>query len=347
MVGPQEADFEQTIGSSLVERGGYQGPVKVGNAPGESDQQRDFDAVRGLDTAELFAFIGATQIEEWNRLIKLHGGDPNVAQAKFADRVAKVLDQRGTIDVLRSGVDDLGVNIRLAYFAPANDLNPDTAAKYAANRLTVTRQLPYEPGSNKTLDLCLFVNGIPVATAELKTHLTGQTAHDAIKQYQQHRDPNSVTLARRAIVHFAVDTEVAWMTTRLDGPGTRFLQFNRGRNNGAGNPDNPNGHRTAYLWERVWQRDAWMDILHRFVHVEPTAKGLKQTGDVIFPRYHQWDAVLQMEAHAREHGAGHNYLVQHSAGSGKSNTIAWLAHRLSNLHDADNDKVFQQGRRGH
>lgn len=338
MSGPVEADFEHTIGTWLVEHGGYQAPVKVGNA---QTDPRDFDAVRGIDTAELFTFIGATQAESWNRLVKLHGGDQNIAQAKFADRVAKVLDERGTIEVLRKGVDDLGVNIKLAYFAPANDLNPATAARYAANRLTVTRQLPYESGSNKTLDLCLFVNGLPVATAELKTHLTGQSANDAIKQYEQ-RDPNNVTLARRAVVHFAVDTEVAWMTTRLAGSDTRFLQFNRGRANGAGNPDNPGGHRTAYLWETIWQRDVWMDILGRFVHVEPTPKGLASSGDVIFPRYHQWDAVVRMEAHAREHGPGHNYLVQHSAGSGKSNTIAWLAHRLSNLHNSGNDKVFDK-----
>ena len=293
--------------------------------------------------SELFAFIGATQADEWERLVsRCTAATRDAAQAKFADRLAKVLDDRGTIEVLRNGVRLQGVTIRLAYFAPAHGLNPDTAVRYEANRLTVTRQLPYDPKSNKTLDLCLLVNGLPVATAELKTHLTGQTAQHAMKQYRTDRDPKNTTLSRRAVVHFAVDTEVAWMTTRLDGSNTRFLSFNQGRDNGAGNPDNRDGFRTSYLWERVWQRDAWMDILGRFMHVEPTDKGMSHTGAVIFPRYHQWDAVLKMEAHAREHGAGHNYLVQHSAGSGKSNTIAWLAHRLSNLHDAGDTKVFNK-----
>ena len=339
MSGPVEADFEATIADWLVKHGAYQGPVKVGTAQGEP---RDFDPVRGIDTAEVFAFIGGTQAEVWDRLVKLHGGDPDIAQAKFADRVAKVLDDRGTVEVLRNGVEDLGVMIRLAFFRPAHGLNPKTEELYQANRLTVTRQLPYETTSNKTLDLCLFVNGLPVATAELKTAMTGQTAADAIEQYQKTRDPKNVTLSRRTVVHFAVDTEVAWMTTRLAGANTRFLPLNQGHNQGAGNPPNPAGHRTSYLWQRVWQRDAWMDILARFVHVESTKKGKQQIGTMIFPRFHQWDAVLTIESHAREHGAGNNYLVQHSAGSGKSNTIAWLAHHLSSLHDAGEAKVFDK-----
>jgi type I restriction enzyme R subunit len=338
VTGPTEADFETTIADWLVTNGGYQA-VKVGNL---QTAPTDFDGVRGIDTAELFAFIGATQADAWSQLIALHGGDADVAQAKFVERLAKVLDDRGTIDVLRNGVEDLGVTIRLAYFRPAHGINPDAAARYAANRPTVTRQLPYHAGSTKTLDLCLFVNGLPVATAELKTHLTGQSAAHAIAQYQRDRDPANVTLARRAVVHFALDTETAWMTTRLAGDHTKFRPFNLGQDHGAGNPPNPDGLRTWYLWQTVWQRDAWLDILHRFVHVEPTKKGLQHTGAVIFPRLHQWDAVLRLAAHAGEHGAGHNYLVQHSAGSGKSNTIAWLAHRLSNLHGVNDLLVFDK-----
>ncbi|MEZ5246311.1 MAG: DEAD/DEAH box helicase family protein [Acidimicrobiales bacterium] len=338
MAGPKEFDFETQICEALVAQSGY-AAAKVGTAQGDP---RDFDRARGLDTAELFAFIGATQADEWAKLIELNGGDANEAQKLFANRVAKVIDERGTIEVLRQGVDDLGVNIRLAYFKPSTSLNAETLARYEANRLTVTRQLPYETTGNKTLDLCLFVNGVPVATAELKTHLTGQTAEHAKAQYETDRDPANTTLGKRAIVHFAVDTEVAWMTTRLAGKQTRWLHFNRGRDHGAGNPDNPNGHRTSYLWEQVWARDALLDILGRFVHVEPTPKGKQHEGEVIFPRFHQWDAVLKIADHARDHGAGHNYLVQHSAGSGKSNTIAWLAHRLSTLHAADDTKIFDK-----
>ena len=322
---PMEADLERFVCDHLVAHGGYR-EAKHGMA---QTPPRDFDPVAGLDTAELFAFIGATQPELWDRLVSLHGGDPNHAQSKFVDRLAKELDSRGTIEVLRRGVVDHGVTIQLAYFRPAHGHNPVLAERYAANRLTVTRQLPFDPESTKTIDLALFVNGLPVATVELKNPLTGQSVEDAKAQYRKDRDPLNRTLARRAVVHFAVDTETAAMTTRLHGAATRFLPFNLGDAGGAGNPPNPDGHRTAYLWERVWRRDAWLDILGRFVHVEQPAKGSKSPGLTIFPRFHQWDAVLRLEAAAKAEGAGQKYLVQHSAGSGKSNSIAWLAHRLS------------------
>jgi len=331
---PDERAFEDHIARSLVHRGGYR-KVKTGNTTG------DFDAGRGLDLAELFAFIEATQPEAWGRLAKLHG-DASKARKQFADRLVKELDSRGTVDVLRHGVVDLGVTVRLVFFKPAHELTPQLVGRYEANRLTVTRQLPYEIGTNKTLDLALFVNGLPVATAELKNTLTGQDVEKAKAQYRKDRDPKNVTLARRTVVHFAVDTEQAAMTTRLAGGSTRFLPFNRGHDRGLGNPPNPQGHRTAYLWERVWEKDAWLDLLGRFVHVEKPGKGAKSTGSLIFPRYHQWDAVLTMSDHARRHGAGKSYLVQHSAGSGKSNTIAWLAHRLSSLHNSKNEKVFDK-----
>ncbi len=333
-----EAALESYICDSLVSVGGYQA-IKIGNGASFAG---DFDPARGLDLVELFSFIEATQAEPWHRLVKLHGNDVAVARTRFADRLAKELDARGTVDVLRHGVVDLGVTIRLAFFRPAHGLTPELQERYGANRLTVTRQLPYQPGSSKTLDLCLFVNGIPVATAELKNALTGQGIENAVSQYRTDRDPKNVTLGRRAVVHFAVDTERVAMTTRLAGKATRFLPFNQGHNGGPGNPLNPDGHRTAYLWEQVWARDAWMDLLARFIHVEPSPKGSRQPGLVIFPRYHQWDAVLTLEADARVHGPGEQYLVQHSAGSGKSNTIAWLAHRLSTLHTPDDQKVFDK-----
>lgn len=342
MTNPNEKLFEDAISEYLVNHGGY-GLCKIG-----TEERTDFDATLGLDIAELFTFIEVTQPDEWRALVTNYGGDEEFATAGFAKRLGDQIDANGTVDVLRQGVVDHGVTIKLAYFKPAHALTPELGERYAANRLTVTRQLPYEAGSNKTLDLCLFVNGIPVATAELKNQLTGQSADHAIAQYRRDRDPKNITLSRRALVHFAVDDKAVAMTTKLAGKDTRFLPFNIGDPPGwgTGNPVNPDGHRTSYLWERVWSRDAWLDILARFIHVDRPDKGSpavrKAAESVIFPRYHQWDAVLRLEAHAREHGAGQSYLVEHSAGSGKSNTIAWTAHRLSSLHDASNTKVFDK-----
>ena len=334
-----ENAFETEIAEWLIEHGGY--------TAGTPDH---FDPRMGLDTAELWEFIGATQAEDWHRLRMLLGGSADDAQRAFKTRLAKELDARGTVDVLRRGVVDHGVTIRLAYFRPAHGLTPALVDLYNANRLTVTRQLPYEATSGKTLDLALFVNGLPVATAEIKNPITGQGVENAKAQYRMDRDPANVTLARRAVVHFALDPELVAMTTRLAGASTEFLPFNRGRDHGAGNPANPGRHRTAYLWQDVWVRDNWLDVLQRFVHAESAAtpKGSRSRGrnakklKVIFPRYHQWDAVRRLEAAARAEGPGHDYLVEHSAGSGKSNTIAWLAHRLATLHDAANDPVFDK-----
>ncbi|MGA2514566.1 MAG: DEAD/DEAH box helicase family protein [Candidatus Limnocylindrales bacterium] len=336
-----ERRFEDAITASLVEEGGYR-VCKWGTKP---EGSADFDRARGLDVAELFAFIAETQPKAWERLVAVHGGDAGAHQ-QFADRLAKQIDERGTLDVLRHGVNDHGIEVRLAYFQPAHALTPELTERYLANRLTVTRQLPYEPGAEKTLDLCLLLNGIPVATAELKNPLTHQTVEDAKKQYREDRDPANVTLGRRALVHFAVDPELVEMTTRLAGDRTGFLPFNRGRAGGKGNPLEETGHRTRYLWEQIWARDAWLDLIGRFIHVTPgeghTHAAALRNGLVIFPRYHQWDAVRRLEAAAREEGTGHSYLVQHSAGSGKSNTIAWLAHRLMSLHGADDRPVFDK-----
>ena len=332
MAGPTESGFEGAICASLVAVGGYLTPAKIGLI---HDPPQDLDLSAGIDTAELFTFIGATQPEEWEKVRRSHSS-PEEAQRAFVKRLANELDKRGTVDVLRHGLTYAGherADFRLAYFRPASGLNPALERRYQANRLTVMRQVPYQVGSTKTLDLALFVNGIPVATAELKTPLSGQTYTDAIKQYRRERDPKA-PLLRRAVVHFAVDTEQVFMTTRLAGANTAFLPFNRGDRQSAGNPAR-DGYRTGYLWEEVWQRDAWLDLLARFVHTDQGA------GVTIFPRFHQWDAVLRLENDAHSSGAGQSYLVQHSAGSGKSNTIAWLAHRLSSLHAGD-DKVFDK-----
>ncbi len=334
--------LEDEITAHLVAHGGYL-TCKTGTDP---KWRKDFDATLGLDTQELFAFIEETQQSQWEKLVKAHGGDEALARQRFVQRLARQIDEHGTVDVIRHGVRDQNVEIRLSYRQPAFGVAPELVAHYDANRLTVTRQLPFEPDSNKTLDLCLFLNGIPVATAELKNHLTGQTIEQAIKQYREDRDAKNVTLARRAIVHFAVDPDSVAMTTRLEGESTRFLPFNLGHDLGRGNPPNPDGHKTSYLWEHVWSKDAWLDILHRFIHVDRPEKGSlaarRAAEKVIFPRYHQWDAVKKLEADAAANGAGHSYLIQHSAGSGKSNTIAWTAHRLSTLHTAEDRKVFDK-----
>jgi type I restriction enzyme R subunit len=334
--------LEDEISGYVVAAGGYLA-CKVGTDP---EWRQDFDSKVGLDTTELFAFIELTQGPHWATLVKAHGGDDELARRKFVRRLAQQIDERGTVDVLRHGVRDQNIEIRLSYRKPAFGVAPELVAHYDANRLTVTRQLPFGPESTKTVDLCLFLNGIPVATAELKNHLTGQNIEHAIVQYRNDRDPKNVTLGRRALVHFAVDPDSVAMTTKLDGKSTRFLPFNLGHNLGRGNPPNPNGHKTSYLWERVWSKDAWLDILHRFIHVDRPEKGSiaarRAAETVIFPRYHQWDAVMKIEADARANGAGQSYLIQHSAGSGKSNTIAWAAHRLSTLHMDDDRKVFDK-----
>lgn len=325
-----EGAFESTIEAHLLSNGWVQGAA--------SDFRRDL----GLDTATLFQFLGATQAKRWEQLIGyLGGGNPDVAQHKFAKYLAAEMDSRGTMDVLRRGVETHGVRLRLAYFKPAHALTPDLFALYDANVLTVTRQVHHsESNPHDSVDVLLGLNGLPVATAELKNHATHQNVEHAKKQYRQDRNPKDLIFDRRTVAHFAVDSDQVFLTTRLEGDKTRFLPFNQGsggpgRPGGKGNPLNPDGYRTSYLWERVWQRDNWLDLLARFVHEEkPTGKGKKavKRGDIIFPRYHQWDLVLRLAEHAATFGPGRAYLPQHSAGSGKSNSIAWLSHRLSTLH---------------
>jgi type I restriction enzyme, R subunit len=237
-------------------------------------------------------------------------------------------------------------------------MNADTAEAYAKNRLTITRQIAFTSAMKKAdgtnrrciIDVTLAVNGLPVVTAELKNPLTGQRAADAVQQYMEDRDERDLLFAfkKRALVHFAVDPDEAWMTTRLKGKETVFLPFNRGNDHGAGNPPVEGNWKTHYLWDEVFEADSLLDILQRFMHLEvkerqvKTDKGVRtiRKETMIFPRYHQLDAVRKLVAHARAHGSGRNYLIQHSAGSGKSNSIAWLAHRLASLHNANDEKVF-------
>jgi len=331
MAKTQERHFEDAIEHHLLASGGW----TKGNPT-------DFDRTTALVSKDLFAFFESTQPETWAELRKHHRTG---LEAALVDTLVKTLDSRGTLEVLRHGFKFFGKKIDCAYFKPAHGMNPDILAKYAKNRLVVTRQVKFVADSEHSVDLALFVNGFPVATAELKNPLTNQTVENAVAQYRE-RDPRHALFQfkKRALVHFAVDPDLVYMTTKLAGKDTTFLPFNRGHDNGAGNPEHPSGYKTGYLWEEVWQRDSFLDILGRFLHLATDEKMIDGKTvikeSVVFPRYHQLDVVRKLEATSRVDGAGHSYLIQHSAGSGKSNSIAWLAHRLSSLHDDKDQRVF-------
>ncbi len=323
----KELAFEESIEAHLLANGW----ASVGPA--------GYDRALGLEPTELIAFIRATQPDEWDQLVLKLGGEDKAA-AKVADRVAKELTARGTVDVLRRETKMSGVSFRVAFFAPANDLTPQLRERYEANRLAVMRQLHHsESNPGDSLDLVLLVNGIPTASAELKNPTSGQTVAHAMAQYRTDRNPADLIFKHRVVVSFAVDPDAVFMTTALARARTRFLPFNQGsagpgNPGGKGNPVNPSGYRTAYLWERVWARDAWLSLLGEFVHEEDVldARGAKVGRRLLFPRFHQWDLVERLLAATRQDGPGVNRLAMHSAGSGKSNSIAWTAHRLSRLH---------------
>jgi type I restriction enzyme R subunit len=302
------------------------------------------DRARALFPADLSGWVQATQPATWDALSKTHGA---AAETVLADRLRKSLDDRGVLDVLRNGLDIVGAKgrVAMAQFKPAMGMNPNITARYQANRLRVVRQVRYSTANENCLDLVLYLNGIPVATVELKTDFT-QSLQDAIDQYRFDRNPKPkgqsgeplLCFPGGALVHFAVSNREVAMTTRLEGPATRFLPFNQGDHGGRGNPSGTGGHPTAYLWEQVWQRDSWLEILGRFMVTRKDAK--KAITAVIFPRYHQLDATRKLAAQVLKEGPGGRFLIQHSAGSGKTNSIAWSAHFLSELHDADDKKLF-------
>lgn len=338
-----EARLEDAIVDHLSTQGGY---VFVDYSQGVAAGR--FDKVRALDPALVLGFIQATQAKVWQSLTAIHKGE---TEKVVLDHLVKELEIKGMLKVLRQGFKCYGKKLRVAVFAPNNGMNPDTLALYGHNVLSVTRQLFYSEAHTKSLDMVLFVNGLPIATVELKNEMSGQTVEDAKAQYKKHRDQRELLFdfKKRTLVHFAVDPDQVFMATRLSGDKTYFLPFNLGDAGHAGNPPAADGgYRTAYLWREVWQRDSLLDIFGRFMHLQLeekrilTDEGIKKIAKetMIFPRYHQLDAVRRLVAHAQAYGPGHNYLVQHSAGSGKSNSIAWLAHRLSSLHDAQDKKIF-------
>lgn len=301
----------------------------------------DYDRALCLIPDDVVEFLYATQPKEWDRFKKQIGVE---ARDRLLKRLAAEIQNRGTLEVLRKGIKSDGVAFRLAYFRPSSGLNPEIQKLYEANRFSVIRQLRFSERDGKSLDLVLFLNGLPLFTAELKNPLMGQNVEDGIRQYQRDRDPREPLFAfGRCLAHFAVDPDLAYMTTHLQGVRTVFLPFNQGRNGGAGNPPAWKDFATAYLWNAVWSRDGVLDLVQNFIQVvdEEDENGRK-TGKklLIFPRYHQLDAVRRLVRHAKEYGVGQHYLVQHSAGSGKSNSIAWLAHQLAVLHDAGDRRVM-------
>jgi type I restriction enzyme R subunit len=339
-----EEAFESAIEASLVAHGGYTSIPSSG-----------YDEARALFPAEVIWFLQDTQKTRWNQLNDMLG---ERTEATVLDSLVKELADKGTLHVLRHGFKCYGKTLRLAYFPPNTSMNPEAKDLYDSNRLGICRQVAFTSvmkrpdGKNRRceIDVTLTVNGLPVVTVELKNPQTGQRASHAKTQYMQDRDGRDLLFKfkERALVHFAVDPDEAWMTTALKGKETLFLPFNRGNGYGAGNPPVEDNWKTHYLWDEVLAADSLLDILQRFMHLEvkerkvATDKGVRtvRRETMIFPRYHQLDAVRRLVGHARENGSGRNYLIQHSAGSGKSNSIAWLAHRLASLHDAQDNKVF-------
>ena len=334
-----EKQFESDIEYSLLTYGGYsKGDAKV------------FDRTVALDVATLISFVKATQPKSWEKYETIYGTS---AEKSFIDRFCKEVRSLGLLSVLRHGFKDRGITFRVVYWKPETSINQTAQEQYARNVLHCTRQLHYSPNNENSIDIVLFLNGIPVVSMELKNQFTGQDTDNAIHQYKFDRASKDTIFEfkNRVLVHFAVDLYNVFMTTRLQGANTYFLPFNQGSNGsgnvgGKGNPQNPDGYQTAYLWEKVLTKDSLLEILHKYMHLQVEVsedkngnKTRKET--MIFPRYHQLDVVTKLLADVKANGAGHNYLIQHSAGSGKSNSIAWLAHRLSGLHNDLDQKIFR------
>ena len=320
-----EKQFETDIESALLSAAG--GYVKGNDI---------YSAQVGLYVDTLINFIKKTQPREWTRFENVNKSD---TVKNFCAAFNNACDLNGLISVLRHGFKHNGIKFRVCYFKPESSLNQTAAALYAKNHVACYRQWHYSADNNRSVDIVLVLNGIPVFAFELKNQYTGQTVDNAKTQWIYDRDPREICFQfnKRILGYFAVDHLEVWLTTKLAGKDTYFLPFNQGsngagRDGGKGNPPNPNGYPTAYLWEQVFQKDSMIDILQKFIHL--------QDGRLIFPRYHQLDVVRKLITHVSKNGAGHNYLIQHSAGSGKSNSIAWTAYRLASLHDKNNNAIF-------
>jgi len=324
--GTKEIHFEEHIENYLVNK------VKEYHTVSPDLYNKDLCVI----PTEIIDFLKATQPKKYEALKKQYG---EAVDTKIVENVSKNISKNKTLEVLRHGIKDRGQKLDLAYFKPANNKTPEHEEVYAKNRLAIVRQLKYSNRNNNEIDIVLFINGIPVVTAELKNTLTNQRHHNAIKQYMQDRSPKGEPFLefKRCLVHFAVGTEKVFMTTQLKGKSTYFLPFNKGLIN-----ENPNGFAVAYLWEDVWRKDSLMDLVQNFISVQtdkekvynPKTRKLeeKKSTKLLFPRFHQRRAVHRILNALKTDGTGKNYLVQHSAGSGKSNTITWLAYRLANFY---------------
>ena len=332
-----EGVLQAHIVERLVEDQGYEL-----RAPGS-----DYGRGLAMDKELVRRFIETSQPAKWETLRQHY---PGTEDAEFFRQLERNLKQHGLLDVLRHGIRIIpDIRFQLSFPEPASALVPARVAEYEANILSVMREVSYSAKNANRIDIVLFLNGLPVATIETKNLPTGTTFRHAEAQYCKDRSPAGeplLTFRRGALVHFALDDNNASMTTRLANGRTRFLPFNRGRDGGAGNPEVRGEFPIAYLYSRgewgeaVFSRPVLLDIVGGFMHVEREKGGGKKAEKAIFPRFHQLDAVRKLAAHAREHGSGQNYLIQHSAGSGKTNTIAWLAHRAVTLHDDENRQVF-------
>lgn len=335
----KEKNFEEAIENFLITEGGYQ----KGNP-------NNVNRATALDEDTFLKFIQATQPREWEKHCRNYPNNPEQALLKrFQDEVSST----DLLFVLRHGFKDRGVKFYPCYFKPETSMNPEQNQKYSQNILHCTRQMKFSLLDERSIDIVLLLNGIPVVSMELKNQFTGQDATNAINQYKFDRATKDkmFEFKQRVLVHFAVDLYEVYMTTRLQGASTYFLPFNQGSNGagnvgGKGNPQIEDDYLTAYLWKRVLVKDSLMEILHKYMHLqkedikdkEGKITGKKET--MIFPRYHQLDVVTKLLADVKERGSGRNYLIQHSAGSGKSNSIAWLAHRLQSLHDKNDEVIF-------
>lgn len=333
---PEKLHTEQVVERHIVDQ-------LVGGQGYEERPPEAFDKALGLDRDMVLTFVKGTQPTVWQ---KLEGQFPGAADQEFFRNLEQALKNRGILEVLREGFKMVpNMHFRLMFPRPASSLNPDLVRLYEDNRLTVMTQVVYSMRHGNAIDIVLFLNGLPVATMEVKNTLTGQTFRHAESQYRKDRPPAGeplLTFKRGALVHFALDQENVSMTTRLMNGKTRFLPFNRGRDGGAGNPDIDGEFAIGYLYtdqpegKAIFGREVWIDLMSKFVHLDKSDG--KQV--MLFPRFQQLDCVRKTLAHARVHGPGHNYLEQHSAGSGKSNTIAWLAHQAINLHDNQDRPIF-------
>lgn len=332
----KEKRFEQDIEEYLTTHGGYiKGDPKA------------FDRKFALDVNTFVSFIKTSQPKAWERFEKIYGGD---SEKQIVERFCREVKMVGLLKVFRQGFTDRGIKFRAVFWKPETSINETSRKQYESNILHCTRQLHYSLQNENSIDIVLFINGIPTVSMELKCQFTGQDTSNAINQYKFDRASKDAIFEfkNRVLVHFAVDLSNVYMTTRLEGASNYFLPFNQGSNGagnvgGKGNPINENGYDTAYLWEQVLVKDRLLEILHKYLHlqVERDDKGNVKSERMIFPRYHQLDVVTKLLADVKENGSGRNYLIQHSAGSGKSNSIAWLAHRLSGLHDNKDEKIFQ------